>query len=176
VRLQGLIHLTGYLIHPLMVVLLLAVVPLIMTQSRVPAGFAYLSLATLGPPFFYTVAQRSVYSDWRRRMLAFPILALVGTGIALSNARAVAEALLGRKSTFRRTAKFRIEDRFDGWRDKSYALGSDPLMVGEMVLAVYAGLGIIAAYRAGQWLIIPYLLLYGLGFGLVAWLTLLHSR
>ncbi|MFQ5857538.1 MAG: cellulose synthase family protein [Anaerolineae bacterium] len=176
VRLQGLMHLTGYLIHPLMVVLLVAVVPLIITHRQAPAGFAYLSLATLGPPFLHTVAQRAVYSDWRRRMLSFPVLAFIGTGIALSNTVAVAEALLGYETAFKRTPKFRIEDRHDHWTDKSYALTSDPLALGEIALAAYAGVGIVAAWQTGQWLIIPYLLLYALGFGLVASLTLLHSR
>ncbi|MFQ5341287.1 MAG: cellulose synthase family protein [Anaerolineae bacterium] len=176
VRLQGLIHLTGYLIHPLMVVLLLAVVPLIITRAQSPAGFAYLGLATLGPPLLYGVAQRSAYPDWRRRMLSFPVLALIGTGIALSNTQAVAEALLDRKTAFKRTPKFRIEDRHDRWAGKSYALDRDPLVLGELALACYAGLGIVAAWQTGQWLVIPYLLLYALGFGLVAALTLLHSR
>lgn len=176
VRFQGLIHLTGYLIHPLMIVLLLAVVPMIITHSRVPAGFVYLSLATLGPPFLFAVAQRAAYPDWGRRMLSFPILALIGTGIALSNTQAVAEALLSRKTAFERTPKFRIEDRHDHWANKSYALRATPLVLGELALAVYAGLGIVAAWKTGQFFVIPYLLLYALGFGLVASLTLLHSR
>ncbi|MFQ5593737.1 MAG: cellulose synthase family protein [Anaerolineae bacterium] len=176
VRLQGMFHLTGYLIHPLMIVLLLIVVPLIFSRSQAPAGFAYLSLATLGPPFLYTTAQWAAYPDWRRRMLGFPILALIGTGIAVSNTQAVAEALLNRKTAFQRTPKFRIEDRGDRWADKSYALGRDPLVLSEMALAGYAGLGIIAAWQTGQWYVIPYLLLYALGFSLVAALTLLHSR
>ncbi|RME43435.1 MAG: glycosyltransferase [Chloroflexi bacterium] len=176
VRLQGLIHLTGYLIHPLLIVLLLALVPLLIIHRQAPAGFAYLGFATLGPPFLYTVAQRSAYPDWGRRMLSFPILALIGTGIALSNAQAVAEALLGRKTAFNRTPKFRIEDRQDRWAGKSYALGRDPLVLGEAALSGYAGLGIIAAWQTGQWFAIPYMLLYALGFGLVAALTLLHSR
>lgn len=176
VRLQGLVHLTGYLIHPLMVALLLAVVPLIITRAQAPAGFAYLGLATLGPPFLYAVAQRAAYPDWRRRMLSFPVLALIGTGIALSNTQAVAEALLNRKTAFKRTPKFRIEDRHDRWAGKSYALGRDPLVLGELALAGYASRGIVAAWQTGQWYVIPYLLLYALGFGLVATLTLVHSR
>lgn len=176
VRLQGLLHLTGYLIHPLMIVLLLVVVPLIVSRSHAPAGFAYLGLATFGPPFLYTTAQRAAYPNWRRLMLSFPVLALIGTGIAVSNTQAVAEALLNRKTPFQRTPKFRIEDRGDRWADKPYALGRDPLVWGEIALASYAGLGIVAAWHSGQWYVIPYLLLYALGFGLVAALTLLHSR
>lgn len=176
VRVQGLLHLTGYLIHPLMVVLLLTIVPLIITQRQTPAGFAYLGLATLGPPFLYAVAQRAAYPDWRRRMLSFPTLALIGTGIALNNTQAVVEALLGRKTAFKRTPKFRIEDRGDRWAGKPYALRSDPMVLGEALMAAYAGLGILAAWRTGQWFAIPYLLLYLLGFSLVAILTLRHSR
>ena len=176
VRLQGLMHLTGYLIHPLMIVLLLVVIPLVITRSQAPAGFAYLSLATLGPPFLYAVAQRSAYPDWRRRMLGFPVLALIGTGIAFSNAWAVAEALLRRDTPFQRTPKFRVEDREDRWANKTYVLGVDPRVLGEIGLTLYAGLGIVAAGQTGQWLVIPYLLLYAWGFGLVALLTLLQAK
>lgn len=176
VRFQGMMHLTGYLIHPLMVVLLLAVVPMIITRSRMPASLAYLGLAALGPPFLFAVSQRAAYPDWGRRMLRFPILALIGTGIAVSNTLAVAEALLNRKTAFERTPKFRIEDRRDEWAGKSYALGPDPRVVGQIALAFYAGLGIAVAWRTRQWPVIPFLLLYVLGFGLVAVLTLVHSR
>lgn len=176
-RLQGFIHLTGYLIHPLMVSVLLLLVPMIMTRSHPPAVLAYLSLATLGPPLVFAVAQHAAYPNWRRRMLSFPLLALIGAGIALSNTRAVVEALLGRETPFQRTSKFRVEDRDDQWADKSYALAAvDPQVFGEIALAAYGGLGILAAWHTDQWFIIPYLLLYTLGFGLVAFLTLRHSR
>ena len=176
VRLEGLLHLTGYLVHPLMLLLLLSIVPAMIWHVCFPAPMAYLSLATLGPPLLYGVSQRSVYPDWRRRMLSLPLLACIGTGIALSNTRAVLEALLGRQSSFRRTPKFRVQNRHDAWRDKDYTLPLDPLAVGEMALALYAGWGIVIAWQSGQWFVIPYMSLYAAGFGLVALLTLLHSR
>jgi cellulose synthase/poly-beta-1,6-N-acetylglucosamine synthase-like glycosyltransferase len=176
VRLQGLLHLTGYLIHPLMLILWLTVVPMVLTQTDGPSYLAYLSLATLGPLFLFAVAQRAVYPDWMRRMRSFPILMLIGVGIALSNTKAVVEALVSRDMSFRRTPKFRIQERSDSWTGKSYALGSlDPIVLGEIALALLSALAVVRAWQTHQRFIIPYLCLYALGFALVAGLGLQHA-
>ncbi len=176
VRLQGVLHLTGYLVHPLMLLLLIALVPAMHWHLRAPAIVGYLGLATVGPPLLYTVSQRSVYPDWKRRMLYFPLLACIGTGIALSNTQAVLEALLGRQTPFHRTPKFHVACPEDEWADKSYALSFDPLAFGELALALYAAWGVWVAWQTGQWFVIPFMSLYVSGFGVVAVLTLLHSR
>lgn len=177
VRLQGLLHLTGYLIHPLMLILWLTVVPMVFTQTSGPTYLAYLSFATLGPLLLFAVAQRAVYPDWLQRMRSFPLLMLIGVGIALSNTKAVVEALTSRDPTFRRTPKFRIQDRSDSWIGKSYTEGSlDPVVLGEIMLALLSGLAVVRAWQMHQWFIIPYLCLYALGFAVVAALSLHHAR
>lgn len=176
VRLEGILHLTGYLVHPLMLLLLMTLVPTMLWELRVPTIMGYLGLATLGPPLLYTVSQRSVYPDWKRRMLYFPVLACIGTGIALSNTQAVLEALLGRQTPFHRTPKFHVARPEDKWVGKSYALSFDPLAFGELALTFYAAWGVWIAWQTGQWFMIPFMSLYVVGFGLVASLTLLHSR
>ncbi len=175
VKLQGFIHLTNYLAHPLLVILLLAAVPLMDQRHALLTALAYLSIATVGPPALYTLALRSLYPDWRRRLLHLPWLMLLGTGIALSNSLAIYEALAGHSSPFKRTPKFHVETAADRWSDKSYALPFSPLALGELALAVYALGGIILALAWGNLFIVPYLLLYALGFGYVGVLTVLHS-
>jgi len=176
VRLQGLLHLTGYLVHPLMLLLLITVVPAMIWHVHVPAIMGYLGLATVGPPLLYSVSQRSIYSAWKHRMLYFPLLACIGTGIALSNTQAILEALLGRQTPFHRTPKFHVSHPGDEWTDKSYVLPFDPLAFGELVLCLYAVWGVVIAWQTHQWFMIPFMSLYVAGFGLVALLTLLHSR
>ncbi|MDY7041664.1 MAG: cellulose synthase family protein, partial [Chloroflexota bacterium] len=174
-RIQGLIHLSGYLVHPLMLVLLLASLPLMLWEGMPGLPLAYLSLASAGPPLLYAVAQRSLYTNWRRRWAVFPVLVMLGTGVALSNTWAVVGALLGRRQSFQRTPKYRLESQGDRWRGKEYALPFSWMTLGEAALAFYAGITVIVACLRGNVYAVPFLLLYVAGFGYVAVLGLLHS-
>lgn len=174
-RLQGLIHLTSYLVHPLMVLILLLSVPLLFMGQPVAFPLTYLSLASLGPPTLYALAQRSLYPDWVRRISYLPLLVLLGTGLTLSNTRAIYEEVRGKKETFGRTPKFRLEKRRDDWRRSRYALSFDWMALGEMLAALYAVLGVVIALQLGNYFAIPFLMLYVMGLGYVASLTVLHS-
>ena len=174
-RVQGLIHLSSYLVHPLMLVLLLTSLPLMWWGEMPSLPLAYLSVASVGPPLLYAVAQRALYRDWHRRWAVFPLLALVGTGVTLNNAQAVVEALTGRGQTFQRTPKFKLESAKDHWRDKGYRVSASWLTLGEAVLALYAMITVAVACLRGNIYAVPFLLLYVAGFGYVAGLGLWHS-
>jgi cellulose synthase/poly-beta-1,6-N-acetylglucosamine synthase-like glycosyltransferase len=174
-RAQGLIHLTSYLVHPLMLLVLALSVPLLYLRQPVAYPLTYLSLASLGPPTMYACAQRSLYPDWKSRMRYFPLLVLLGTGMTLNNSRAIFRALAGKRDEFVRTPKFRLERPRDQWKGSRYALSFDWMVVGEILLSLYALLGAGIAMERGNSLAIPFLMLYVVGFGYVASLTILHS-
>ena len=144
VKLQALIHLSSYLVHPLMVILAIITPILIMTGATTQIHFPliYLSLVSLGPPFLYAVAQGALYpTTWQRRYRAMPLLILLGSGIALSNSKAVIEALLGVGNVFRRTPKFSVTSTVDRWQNSTYRLPMDGLALGELALSLYSFLG-----------------------------------
>jgi cellulose synthase/poly-beta-1,6-N-acetylglucosamine synthase-like glycosyltransferase len=174
-RIQGLIHLTAYLVHPLMLLILALSVPLLYVGQPVAYPLTYLSLASLGPPTMYVWAQRSLYPDWLRRMRHFPLLVVVGTGLTLSNSRAIFRSLGGKRDEFERTPKFRLEERRDDWKGSRYALSFDWVAVGELLAGLYALIGVGVALQRGNLFAIPFLTLYAAGFGYVACLTILHS-
>jgi len=174
-RIQGLIHLTSYLVHPLMLLVLALSVPLLYVGQPVAYPLTYLSLASLGPPTMYAWAQRSLYPDWIRRMRYFPLLVLLGTGLTLSNSRAIFRLLRGKRDEFGRTPKFRLEERRDDWKGSRYALSFDWVAVGEILAALYALIGVGVALQRANLFAIPFLTLYAAGFGYVACLTILHS-
>lgn len=161
-RIMATLHLCQYLPHPLMLALLLLTPPLLISHGleRLPLGL--LGLAGLGPPAVYIVSQRALYPDWPRRLLAFPVLLAIGTGIAWSNTRAVIGGLIGPKGDFRRTPKFG-RATYDG----RYRPASDPHAWVEIGLAAYALLGLWLAWRIYPPLA-PYLALYSFAFGAVA--------
>jgi cellulose synthase/poly-beta-1,6-N-acetylglucosamine synthase-like glycosyltransferase len=169
-KVAALVHLSSYLAHPLMLILLLCSLPLFLSprDAHLPMAMAYLGLSSLGPPLVYTLAQRALHSDWPRRLLSFPTLALLGTGITLSNATAVFEALSGRSGPFARTPKFRLEGSRGRWTDSTYRLPLEWTTLGEALLCAYALATVIAAWQAGNLYAIPFMLLYVGGFGLTA--------
>lgn len=175
-RFQGLMHLSGYLIQAMMLLMLLMLVPLTLAREHLPTILSTFSMASFGPPLLYALSQRGLGRDWRKGLKYFPILLLLGVGLSFNNALAVGEALLGRRSGFRRTPKFNISSPDERWVQRQYALGFGWETIGEMVLTIYALVGIAGAWETGQSWAVPFLAIYALGFGYVAGLSLWHSR
>jgi cellulose synthase/poly-beta-1,6-N-acetylglucosamine synthase-like glycosyltransferase len=171
VKVQALIHLSSYLVHPLMVLLSIITPILILTGAtdKIRFPLIYLSLVSLGPPFLYAVAQRALSPhNWRQRYKTMPLLILLGSGIALSNTKAVLEALLGVGNVFRRTPKFSVTATTDRWQSSAYRLPLDALVVGELALSLYSLAGAGLAAISGHHFAVPFILLYAFGFGYVA--------
>jgi hypothetical protein len=96
-----------------------------------------------------------------------PVLALLGTGLALSNTVAIARGILAKDLFFQRTPKFHIKDRRDRWTSSRYALPFDWITVGELGLAIYALAAAVVALMVGNYAAVPFLLLYVGGYGYV---------
>jgi cellulose synthase/poly-beta-1,6-N-acetylglucosamine synthase-like glycosyltransferase len=166
-KVQAVLHLGGYFVHPLMLVLLLTGVPLMLAGRLNSLPLAPLGLAMFGPPVMAVLAQRRLYHDWAHRLVYFPLLMMVGAGIAVSNTWAVLRAFTCREADFRRTPKFDIQTRGDGWSGSRYALPIDVTTWIEAGLALYSGAATaLAATRAPE--LAPFLGVYALGFTYVA--------
>jgi cellulose synthase/poly-beta-1,6-N-acetylglucosamine synthase-like glycosyltransferase len=174
---QAVLHLTNYLVHPLMLWTAL-MTPWLLQAAPVFELSTYLLMtigslcAMIGPASLYLYAQRQLYPDWLHRLRFFPYLLIFGTGIALSNTKAILEALGNVQGTFVRTPKFRIEHPTDTWVGKRYRAAFPWLSLGELALAVYSSYGLYLTVDQGAYLLTPFLLLYTLGFATVAGLSL----
>ena len=179
-RIQATMHLTHYTVHLLMLIVALLAVPVLLTSYVVPAaapvfgGLAILlALGTCGPTTLYVTSQRALREDWKRRLTSLPVLMLIGTGIAVSNSRAVIEALLGVHTPFVRTPKRSLTDsRLSGVMGFGYRPKMDVLFVLEAALAVYSAWGVALYIQRESYLIGPFLALYAASFGCVALLSL----
>jgi len=174
-RLQGFLHLSGYLAHPLMIAVMLSVLPLIWYDLLDRWTAPFLGLASFGPLTMYTLGQCVLYRHWWRRLEAIPALICIGIGLALNSTVAVAEALLGVESAFKRTPKFRLEGKNRYWQGRQYTLSLSASTWGEVLLALYALLTVWVAAVKGSVEAIPFLLLYVVGFGYVSVLGLSES-
>ncbi|HSR30618.1 MAG TPA: hypothetical protein VLY63_08635, partial [Anaerolineae bacterium] len=166
-RLGGIVHLSVWLAHPMSLVLLVLTLPMLLGQIPMTFNLTVFWMVALGPVVAYALSQRHLYPDWKRRMLFMPVLALLGTGLALSNTLAIARGLLTRDRAFQRTPKFRIERRGDLWVGNRYALPFQWVTLGELALAVYALATVAVAMAVGNYLAVPFLLLYVAGYGYI---------
>jgi hypothetical protein len=173
VKVQALIHLSNYLVHPLIVILAL-ITPILMlagSMENVHFPLIYLSLISFGPPLLYAASQIALNRrQWRHNYRVMPLLIFLGSGIALSNSRAVLEALLGLGgNVFKRTPKFNVTTSDDDWQDNPYRLPVDGLTLAELALSLYSFLGAGLAAINGNFFAVPFVLLYAVGFGYVGW-------
>ncbi len=168
VKVGGCIHLTSYLVHPLMLMVVLLTLPMSFSGSRVLAAAPWLMVAAVGPPLMYFVAEVTDGALWRTRLRALPLLVMLGMGLALNNPRAVLKAVLGLHQGFERTPKHALRRTEGAWVSSEYAIGADWLAWGELALAL------LAAPRV-TWGFAPWLMLYSGGFAYVARLSLAQA-
>jgi cellulose synthase/poly-beta-1,6-N-acetylglucosamine synthase-like glycosyltransferase len=172
-KVEGAIHLSHYLVHPCMLAILLLSVPLAeyweghVSPVAVAIMSVLLTISAFGPTTLYLTAQATMHRKWKRRALLLPLLVVLGTGIAVSNTKAALAAALGIRSGFVRTPKRALTGTGRA-RGGGYRLPIGPVPFLEAALSLYAGFAIYVYVRAGELLIIPFLLLYALGFGAVS--------
>lgn len=167
-RLVATFHLGGYFTNLLGVALLLLTGPLLQHPVERPRWTVILGLGLLALPLMYGLSQQALYPDWPRRLWAIPVLFLIGTGLTLNNTRAIVEALLGYASEFQRTPK--------GERARRPEPGVDPMGWMEAAFAAYAAFLAWRAWRHDLEGMVPFLLCYALGYGVVAWHSLVPGR
>jgi hypothetical protein len=125
----------------------------------------------------YAVAQWALFpTRWRQHYKVMPLLIFLGSGIALSNTRAVLEALLGVGNVFRRTPKFNVTSTADQWQSSAYRLPVDGLALGELALSLYSLVSAGIAAVNGNLFAVPFILLYTFGFGYVGLLGVWEAR
>ena len=182
VKIQASLHLTHYLVHPLMITVVLTSIPMLFTQwffvtpSHPLLILTFFCLATFGPSILYVYSQRILYPDWKKRVRYMPFLMCLGTGIAVNNTKAILEALCGFRSGFIRTPKYGIEKRGERWHGKMYRIPFNLVSILELVLGIYSLTGLVLFVCLKKFFIGPFLLIYTVGFFYVFCLSVAHSH
>ena len=181
VKLQALLHITHYLVHPLMLAVVLLSIPLLLmgdvlgsARHLVLVGTLF-ALSTSGPTNLYVYGERQLGPGWGRRLRYLPCMMLLGIGIAFSNTRAIWKALTARPLEFVRTPKFGIGTGGGAWRGKTYRLRGAWEGFAELCLGLYALCGLWLFLHSTHYLIVPFLVIYTLGFTWVGSLTMLQA-
>ncbi|MHB0878778.1 MAG: cellulose synthase family protein [Anaerolineae bacterium] len=175
-KLEGVVHLSGYLCHPLMLVLLLLSLPLMLVNGGIRYHLTFLGIASMGPPLLYVLSQAVQGMAGVKRLIYFPVLVALGTGMALSNTLAVLRALRHDGGEFERTPKYRLVGSAGKWRGRFYSQGRDLTTLGETALAGYALVTMALAWERGNYYTLPFLALYVIGFAYVVLESIAETR
>ena len=183
VKLEAWYHLTANLSYPLMVVLSVLLLPAMvirfyqgwfqMLYIDIPLFLA----STFSISSFYLVSQRELFPrSWPRALLYLPFLMALGIGLTVTNTRAVIEALIGKQSAFARTPKYRVESKKDKIQGTKYRrrLGWVPWI--ELLIGSYFALTVYYALQNENYLTVPFLMLFVVGYWYTGLMSLLQGR
>ncbi len=181
VKLQSTFHLTNNLVFPFILLAAILNVPLIFIKNSGSheAYFAILSLfvlAFVSSFLFYLYSQKDIRTDWRKKIVLFPLFMAGSMGFAVNNSRAVIEGLLNRKSEFVRTPKFKVVSDRDTWMGKKYLskkLGFSVYV--EAIMAVYCLVGIASSIYFLEIAALPFQILFFIGFSFVSVTSIKHA-
>ena len=176
VRLMAFLHLTGYFVHPLMLASLLLTLPAGLLFPDVFRLFPISVFAGLGPPLLYLLATAPHSPRLYERLKLLPVLTLTGFGISLSTSIAVLQGLIKKGGTFVRTPKLNLGNRRtqDNNIDYRYLPPISPLVWVEFGLGIYALVSGVVLQPYIGWGIVPWMILYMLGYFYIAGLNLIQ--
>src|ERR1700730_16535983 len=121
--------------------------------------------ASVSVAVFYICAQRELHPrTWMKEILLLPCLLALGVGLSLNNARAVLESVFNHKSDFARTPKYGIERKSQPWRSCKYMPLKSVLPIAEMAFALYFSYFVWFAIQHGQFISVPFLAMFQMGF------------
>jgi cellulose synthase/poly-beta-1,6-N-acetylglucosamine synthase-like glycosyltransferase len=168
-KISATLHLTGYVIHLLLLGLSVLYLPLLLLAGPHPELFALFgvlgifNLTTLAPTLLFAVGQRQVGRRWILQIPTILMLSVFGCGMMVNTARAAWHTLKGGPAAFERTPKFGIRHRHEDWLRLRYQLGLDRIVLVELALAALNAVTCAVAIQRGFWAIAVYAGIFGAG-------------
>ncbi|MBV9609029.1 MAG: glycosyltransferase family 2 protein [Acidobacteria bacterium] len=184
VKVEAWYHLTANLSYPLMIVLSTLLLPaMIIRFYQGWFQMLYIDLplflaSTFSVSSFYLVSQKELFpKTWTRVFLFLPFLMALGIGLTVTNSRAVLEALFGHQSAFARTPKYRVQGstgKVATARKYRKRLGLVPWI--ELGIGAYFAWTVVYAMTNENYITVPFLLLFVLGYWYTGLMSLLQGR
>jgi cellulose synthase/poly-beta-1,6-N-acetylglucosamine synthase-like glycosyltransferase len=182
-KIEAWYHLTANISYPLMIMLSVLLLPaMIIRFYQGWFQMLYIDLplflaSTFSISSFYLVSQRELFPrTWPRALIYLPFLMALGIGLTITNTKAVIEALIGKQSAFARTPKYRVVSKQDKIRSTKYRkrLGWVPWV--ELLIGGYFASTIYYAVENENYITVPFLLLFVLGYWCTGLMSLLQGR
>jgi cellulose synthase/poly-beta-1,6-N-acetylglucosamine synthase-like glycosyltransferase len=171
IKAEAFFHLTANISYPLMVLLSTMLLPAMIVRfyqgwfQMIVIDLPLFLASTCSISSFYLVAQKELRpKTWWRAFLYMPFVMATGIGISVRNAQAVIEAIVGKKSEFARTPKYKIEGRKDTFVTKKYRNKAGWMPYAEVLLGVYFAATVLYAILNENYATVPFLLLFVWGY------------
>jgi cellulose synthase/poly-beta-1,6-N-acetylglucosamine synthase-like glycosyltransferase len=179
-KIHSTFHLTNNLVYPFILILAVLNLPLIMIKNSVPESkiyffiFSFFLISFLISFIFYAISQKMIYRDWIKRLFLFPIFMSGSMGFSINNSKAVMAALMNRKSAFERTPKYDLTGKEGSISLKMYKPRFNNMVLFEIIMALYSLVSIGVAFYYFELGIIPFMMMFFLGYSLIAYLSVKH--
>ncbi len=182
-KLEAWYHLTANISYPLMIVLSILLLPTEIIQfhqgwfQMLFIDFPLFAASTFSIASFYMVSQHLLYPErWFKTLFYLPFLMALGIGLTLTNSKAVIEALLGIKSSFKRTPKYRVQAKGERSKATKYRkrLGVLPLL--ELAIGAWFMWCIWYAIDNQNYFTVPFLLIFVVGYWYTGLLSIFQGR
>jgi cellulose synthase/poly-beta-1,6-N-acetylglucosamine synthase-like glycosyltransferase len=183
IKMEAWYHLTANISYPLMIVLSVLMMPaMIIRFYQGWFQMLYIDLplflaSTFSISSFYLVSQKELFpKTWLKTVIYLPFLMSLGIGLTLTNSKVVMEALFGKQSAFARTPKYRVQSKKDRVHSTKYRkrLGLIPWI--ELLVGAYFAATIWYAINNENYVTVPFLALFVLGFWYTGLMSLLQGR
>lgn len=180
-KIEAIMHLTGYGIHLLIIVLALINPLVLLISIKYPNmgslfGFMVIfNLTSLAPTVGFAVAQYALGKRWYSLLPQILSMSVFGAGMIINTLRAALQIFFGKKAIFERTPKYGITQRGQPWDGKQYRVPVDSIVIFELLMAVFNSGTVLLAFHLGNFLIGVYAGLFAIGLFFISGFTIAQS-
>jgi len=182
-KIESVYHLTANMSYPLMVIMSAFLIPAMICRfyqgwfQMLLIDFPLFAASTFSIAVFYVMSQREINpKTWKRTFYYLPFLMAVGIGLTVTNTKAVMEALLGIKSAFVRTPKYRVAQKGQKSQAAKYRKRLKLAPWIEILLGCYFMAAILYTFSNKNYFTAPFLILFVLGYWYTGLMSLLQGR
>jgi cellulose synthase/poly-beta-1,6-N-acetylglucosamine synthase-like glycosyltransferase len=179
-KIHSTLHLTNNFVYPFILILAFLNLPLILIKNHVPESgiffiiFSFFLLSFGASFLFYSLSQMTLYKDWKKRMLLFPVFMSGSMGFSINNTWAVIQGLFRVRTPFIRTPKYKLIGNKGSFFGKKYGISTDKMVFIEILMSIYSCIGLVIAIYYFEIGIIPFMLMFFAGFSLIGYLSIKH--
>jgi cellulose synthase/poly-beta-1,6-N-acetylglucosamine synthase-like glycosyltransferase len=182
-KIESVYHLTANLSYPLMVIMSALLMPAMICRfyqgwfQMLLIDFPLFTASSFSIAVFYLMSERELFPrTWKRTFYYLPFLMAVGIGLTITNTKAVMEALLGIKSAFVRTPKYRVAQKGEKSQAAKYRkrLKLTPWI--ELLFGCYFAAAIYYTFTNNNFFTAPFLILFVVGYWYTGLMSLLQGR
>ena len=182
-KIEAVYHLTANLSYPLMVIMSALLIPAMIVRfyqgwfQMLLIDFPLFTASSFSIAVFYVMSQRELFpKTWKKTFLYLPFLMALGIGLTVTNTKAVMEAILGIKSAFVRTPKYRVAKKGEKSQAAKYRKRLILAPWIELLFGAYFFLAILYTFTNENYFTAPFLILFVVGYWYTGLMSLLQGR